>query len=155
MGGVCFCFCFFVFVFAFHLWKRRKFVLGLPKWEFSTGKKHFTPGKKIRKNDFAHSENMPFTPLIPSRGKWAKTYLLCFFVVVVVVVFLFLFLFFFVFLFLFCFCFCFFFSDHFFTKHLGPICTCVTRLLLIHPGSKSPLSFLWSLFNESGEFSPQ
>ena len=25
-------------------------------WEFSTGKKHFTPGKKIRKNDFAPSE---------------------------------------------------------------------------------------------------
>ena len=27
------------FFFAFHFWKRRKFVLGLPKWEFSTGKK--------------------------------------------------------------------------------------------------------------------
>ena len=45
-----------LFFFAFHFWKRRKFVLGLPKWEFSTGKKHFTPGKKIRKNDFAPSE---------------------------------------------------------------------------------------------------
>ena len=33
-----------------------KFVLSLPKCEFSTGKKHSTPGKKIRKNDFAPSE---------------------------------------------------------------------------------------------------
>ena len=30
--------------------------LGLPKWEFSTGKKHFTPGKESGKNDFAPSE---------------------------------------------------------------------------------------------------
>ena len=29
-----------LFFFAFHFWKRRKFVLGLPKWEFSTGKKN-------------------------------------------------------------------------------------------------------------------
>ena len=29
---------FFFFFFAFHFWKRQKFVLGLPKWEF-TGKK--------------------------------------------------------------------------------------------------------------------
>ena len=39
----------FFFFFAFHFWKRRKFVLGLPKWEFSAG-------GKIRKNDFAPSE---------------------------------------------------------------------------------------------------
>ena len=37
-------FCFFVF-FVFHFSKPLKFVLGLPKWEFSTGKKHFTIGK--------------------------------------------------------------------------------------------------------------
>ena len=37
------------FFLAFHFWKRRKFVLCLPKWEFSTGKKHFTPGKKSGK----------------------------------------------------------------------------------------------------------
>ena len=37
------------FFFAFHFWKRRKFVLGLPKWEFPTGKKHFTPGKNQEK----------------------------------------------------------------------------------------------------------
>ena len=42
-------FFFFFFFFAFHFWKRRKFVLGLPKWEFSTGKKHFTPGKNQEK----------------------------------------------------------------------------------------------------------
>ena len=35
---------------------RLKFVLGLPKWEFCSGKKHFTPGNQIRKNDFAPSE---------------------------------------------------------------------------------------------------
>ena len=42
--------------FFFSLLKPLKFVLGLPKWEFSSGKKHFTSGKKIRKNDFTHSE---------------------------------------------------------------------------------------------------
>ena len=31
--------------FCFSLFKPLKFVLGLPKWESSTGKKHFTPGK--------------------------------------------------------------------------------------------------------------
>ena len=39
------CFLFFLFSFACHFSKILKFVLGLPKWEFSTGKKHFTPGK--------------------------------------------------------------------------------------------------------------
>ena len=33
------------FPFAFHFWKRRKFVLGLPKWEFSTGKNISRRGK--------------------------------------------------------------------------------------------------------------
>ena len=32
--------------FAFHFLKPLKFALGLQKREFSTGKKHFTPGKK-------------------------------------------------------------------------------------------------------------
>ena len=44
----------------------KKFVLGLPKWKFSTRKKHITPGKKSRKNDFAPSEKkkkIPVTPL--------------------------------------------------------------------------------------------
>ena len=35
----------FADVSSFSLLKRRKFVLGLPKWEFSTGKKHLKPGK--------------------------------------------------------------------------------------------------------------
>ena len=54
-------FFFFFFFFSssssssFHFWKRRKFVLGLPKWEFSTGKKTFHAWKKIRKNYFPHS----------------------------------------------------------------------------------------------------
>ena len=42
-------FFFFFFAFQFHFWKWQKFVLGLPKWEFSTGKKHFTPGKNQEK----------------------------------------------------------------------------------------------------------
>ena len=42
-------FFFFFFFFAFHFSKQLKSVLGLPKWEFSTGKKHFTPGKKSGK----------------------------------------------------------------------------------------------------------
>ena len=38
-------FFFFIFLFFYFL----KFVLGLPKWKFSsTSKKHFTPGRKIR-----------------------------------------------------------------------------------------------------------
>ena len=45
-----FFFFFFFFFFAFHFSKPVKFVpvvLGVQKWEFSTGKKHyFTPGKK-------------------------------------------------------------------------------------------------------------
>ena len=40
---------FFFFFLAFHFWKWQKFVLGLPKWEFSTWKKHFTPGKNQEK----------------------------------------------------------------------------------------------------------
>ena len=40
---------FILFYFIFSLFKTLKFVLGLPKWEFSTR-------KKIRKNDFAPSE---------------------------------------------------------------------------------------------------
>ena len=42
-------FFFFFFFFAFHFSKRRKFVLGVPKWKFSTGKKDFTPGKNQEK----------------------------------------------------------------------------------------------------------
>ena len=61
---VLFCFVFvFLFVclfgwffFAFHFSKRLKFVFGLLKWEFFTGKKVFHAEKKIRKNDFAPSE---------------------------------------------------------------------------------------------------
>ena len=52
--GLFFVFCFFFF--AFHFSKPLKFVWGLPKWEFSAGKNHFMPGKKIRKKDFAPSE---------------------------------------------------------------------------------------------------
>ena len=43
-----FCFLFFVF-FAFHFSKWLKFVLSVPKWKFSTSKKHFTPGKNQEK----------------------------------------------------------------------------------------------------------
>ena len=44
------------FFFPFHFSKRLKIVLGLPKWEFSTGKSISRREKKIRKNDFAPSE---------------------------------------------------------------------------------------------------
>ena len=37
------------FFFYLHFSKTLKCVLGLSKWEFSTGKKHFTPGKKQEK----------------------------------------------------------------------------------------------------------
>ena len=43
------------FFFAFHFWIRRKFVLGLPKWEFLP-RKNISRREKIRKNDFAPSE---------------------------------------------------------------------------------------------------
>ena len=46
--------------------KPLKFVLGLPKWKFSTGKKHFTPGK-VRKNDFAPCEK--FSHYAPAASK--------------------------------------------------------------------------------------
>ena len=55
---------FFFFFFAFHFWKWQKFVLGLPKWEFSAGKKHFTPGKKSGKMTLPPQKNMPVTPLL-------------------------------------------------------------------------------------------
>ena len=47
--------------------KRWKFVLGLPEWEFSTGKKHFTPGKKSGKMTLPPQKNMPVTPLLSAR----------------------------------------------------------------------------------------
>ena len=66
---VCLFVCLFFF-FAFHFWKRRKFVVGLPTWEFSTGNKYFTPGKN-QENDFAPSEKYacyaPGAPLIKKR----------------------------------------------------------------------------------------
>ena len=42
----------FLYFFAFHFSKPQKSVLGLPKWEFCTGK----CGKKIQENYFAPSE---------------------------------------------------------------------------------------------------
>ena len=69
-------------LFAFHFSKPLKFVLDLPKWEFSTGKKHFSSGKNREKW------------LCPLRKKILLR--LCFLVVFVC---------FFVYLFVFCFCF--------------------------------------------------
>ena len=60
---VLFCFVCLFFFFAFHFSKRRKFVLGVPKWKFSTGKKHFTPGKKSGKMTLPLQKNFPVTPL--------------------------------------------------------------------------------------------
>ena len=61
-------FLFIFFFFAFHFWKRRKFVLDLPKREFSTGKKHFTSGKKSGKMTLPPQKNMPVTPLVQDKG---------------------------------------------------------------------------------------
>ena len=58
---------FFFFFFSFHFSKPLKFVLSLPKWEFSSGKKHFTPGKKIRKKWLPPLKNIPLTPLIVAK----------------------------------------------------------------------------------------
>ena len=60
---VCFVFCFFVF-FAFHFSKLLKFVVGLPKQEFSAWKKHFTPGKKSRKMTLPPLKTIPLMPLL-------------------------------------------------------------------------------------------
>ena len=60
---VLFCFVLFFF-FAFHFWKPRKFVLDLPKWEFSTGKNISRRGKKSGKMTLPPQKNMPVTPLV-------------------------------------------------------------------------------------------
>ena len=70
---VCLFVFFLLFFFAFHFWKWRKFVLGLPKSEFSTGKKHFTSGKKIRKNYFAPSEKYACYAPVPNIKKYTVT----------------------------------------------------------------------------------
>ena len=46
----------FFFFFFFLLLKAMKFVLGLPKWEFSTGKLSISHREKHQENDFAPSE---------------------------------------------------------------------------------------------------
>ena len=55
-----------LFFFFFHFSKPPKFFGGLPKipkWEFSTGKKHFTPGKNLEKMTLHPLKNIPLTPL--------------------------------------------------------------------------------------------
>ena len=47
----------------FHFSKWLKFVLGQPKWEFSTGKKYFTLGKKSGKITLPPQKNILVTPL--------------------------------------------------------------------------------------------
>ena len=39
-----------------HFSKPLELVLGLPEWKFSTGKKHFTPGKDSGKKEVSPSE---------------------------------------------------------------------------------------------------
>ena len=57
-GGGCVCVC------VSHFSKPLKFVLGLQKWKFSTGKKHSTPGKKSGKMTLPpQKKNFPVTPL--------------------------------------------------------------------------------------------
>ena len=68
---VLFCFVFVWFVclcFAFHFLKALKCVLGLPKCEFSTGKKHFTPGEKSGRTTLPLSEK--YSSYVP---EWCNT----------------------------------------------------------------------------------
>ena len=62
--------------FAFHFSKPLKFVLGLPKWKFSTGEKHFTLGKKSGKMTLPPLKNIPLMPLlyssVPSKAVCSK-----------------------------------------------------------------------------------
>ena len=58
-----FFFFFFFFFFLLFTFENDNFVLGLPKWEFFTGKKHFTPVKKSGKITLTPQKNTPVTPL--------------------------------------------------------------------------------------------
>ena len=59
----------FFFFSLFTFSKRQKFVLGLPKWKFSIGKKHFTPRKISGKMTLPPQKKFPVTPL---SSIWAK-----------------------------------------------------------------------------------
>ena len=56
-------FFFFFFFCAFPFWKPLKFVLGLPKMEFSTRKKHYALGKKSGIMTLPPLKNIPLTSL--------------------------------------------------------------------------------------------
>ena len=58
-----FFFFFFFLLFTFENDGNLFFVLGLPKWEFSTGKSRFHAGKKSGKMTLPAQKNMPVTPL--------------------------------------------------------------------------------------------
>ena len=58
---------FFFFFFFFHFSKRLEFVLDLPKWEFSTRRKHFMPAKESGKITLPPLKNNSLTPLIPAQ----------------------------------------------------------------------------------------
>ena len=63
--------------FSFHFWKPLKFVLGLPKWEFSTGKKSgkmtfFAPSEK-------HSSYVPDSDSKPFSSESLFFFLICIF----------------------------------------------------------------------------
>ena len=58
------------FFLACHFSKRRKFILGQPKWKSSTGKKHFTPGNRPGKMTLPPQKNFPVTPLFLGEVPW-------------------------------------------------------------------------------------
>ena len=63
-------FFFFFFFFLFHFSKPLKFVLGLPKWEFSTGKKTFHAWKKSGKMNLPLSKIFLLRPWgVQTRGQ--------------------------------------------------------------------------------------
>ena len=56
--------------FAFHFSKQLKFVLGLPKWKFSTGEKAFHTGEKSWKMTLPPQKTFPVTPLTSGPRYW-------------------------------------------------------------------------------------
>ena len=71
-----FFFFFFFFFFLLHFWKRQKFVLGLPKWEFSSGKKKNSRREKNQEKWLCPLRKIcllrPWQTLMYSHGTWTQ-----------------------------------------------------------------------------------
>ena len=60
---------FFFFAFCFSFLKMTEICFGSTKMGISTGKMHFTPGKKSEKMNLPPQKNIPVTPLITPSGE--------------------------------------------------------------------------------------